>query len=359
MSFMTNQREMTLLHLVCAGSIGGLRQRLVGQEKRNALLRALASNVGRLLSTRPFLLGRIDDCELSWRPNAKAPVAGDEPALRDEASVTGDVDEPMRPLDVGSAQDWSAVGYDPRYRNIRRLDAQEELRLIVLGRAGDHFARQKLMLHHLPLLKMIARRYAGKGLSLSELVNEGTFGLVRAIGSFDAQRQCRFGTYAKWWIRDAVEQALFKQGRLVRIPGHVMRAIARKRSPDANDDGTVVYDTPSADDGAVPTEMADCFVDESAWDDDRNDVAGVESDTPEAALGCKQRAGILRQALAGLSDRERHVVVRRFGLYTDTPDTLEAVAADLGLSCERVRQIQNKALAKLKSALAPHENALV
>src|SRR5439155_6021209 len=114
---------------------------------------------------------------------------------------------------------------DPRYKRINRLSAHDELRLVALAQVGDTFSRQRLTVHYLPLLLSIARHYRYRGLSLSELVNEGVFGLVHAIGRFDPGRKLRFGTYAKWWVRDALDQAVATQGRLARLPSHVLRAM--------------------------------------------------------------------------------------------------------------------------------------
>jgi RNA polymerase nonessential primary-like sigma factor len=262
---------------------------------------------------------------------------------------------------INRFQDWSSAGYDLKYRAIPRLSEQEESHFVALAKIGDLSAREKLIVHHLPLLKMVARRYTEKGLSLGELISEGMFGLVRAIDRFDRDRQCRFGTYAKWWIRNAIEQALLDQGRLVRLPAHLARARAEKKSVSGKSMGGAVppytlelVEWAVGDDTEQQGQIAHGG-DESVWiarDDTRLD--GVEEATPETVFIHKQYLHLLRRALEQLTEREREVIVRRFGLYNDNPETLESIAADFDISCEWTRQIQKLALAKLRSLLEPH-----
>jgi len=210
-----------------------------------ALRLMLKSSVTRLLDTPLFTLGLTSTSDLTWQGVRadKAAASMSAPAEVDEDPEVDHENGELQAFVEDSAhttQNWSEVGYEPRYRTIKRLSAQEELRFVVLAKVGDRFARQKLTVHYLPLLLAVARRYRHQGLSLSELVNEGTFGLVRAIERFDLARKLRFGTYAKWWMRDAIEQALANQGRLVRLPTHVMRALrGRERLNDPDDPGAV------------------------------------------------------------------------------------------------------------------------
>ncbi|HYD60611.1 MAG TPA: sigma-70 family RNA polymerase sigma factor [Noviherbaspirillum sp.] len=261
---------------------------------------------------------------------------------------------------INRSQDWSSAGYGLTFKSIRRLSEQEESHFVALAKTGDLPAREKLIVHHLPLLKMVARRYTERGLSFGELISEGMFGLVRAIERFDRDRQCRFGTYAKWWIRNAIEQALLDQGRLVRLPAHLARTRAEKRKNSGKNMGgavppytlelvewTLGEDTEEREQIAHGGELA-----RMACDDTRLD--GVEEATPETAFIHKQHLQLLRRALEQLTEREKEVIVRRFGLYNDNPETLESIAADFDISCEWTRKIQKSALAKLRSLLEPH-----
>lgn len=262
---------------------------------------------------------------------------------------------------INRFQDWSSAGYDLKYRAIRPLSEQEESHFVALAKVGDLSAREKLIVHHLPLLKMVARRYTEKGLSLGELISEGMFGLVRAIDRFDRNRQCRFGTYAKWWVRNAIEQALLDQGRVVRLPAHLARArVAKKTVSGQSMEGAVppytldLVEWTIGDDTEEQRYIAH-GADESMWIACADTwLDGVEEATPETVFIHKQYLQFLKRALEQLTKREREVIVRRFGLYNDNPETLESIAADFDISCEWTRQIQKSALAKLRSLLEPH-----
>jgi len=360
-----NPDRRRLLNLMCSSCFGRLDKALALVERgkrQKALRNALRGSVSRLLEAPRFSLTLIGNGDLSW----KGTHAGDDDLVAGTGAESAAL-EATAVIDDAAAHDWSAVGYDPKYRTIRRLGGQEELRYVALAKVGDGFAQQKLIVHHLPLLKLVARRYAGRGLALSELVNEGMFGLVRAIDRFDLARELRFGTYAKWWIRDAMEQALLKQGRLIRLPGHVVRSMRERHQAEerqlaeAAAGGQPMHEqAPVPDDDAPGSDVrapgpADSGGDEAGWDDRSETSAdGADETTPEMILDDKQRHEFLMRGMAELSERERTILIRRFGLQNDDPETLEAVAGDLGVSYERVRQIQKTALTKLKSYLALH-----
>ncbi|MGH8808608.1 MAG: sigma-70 family RNA polymerase sigma factor [Noviherbaspirillum sp.] len=233
------------------------------QVRERALRNALKGSVSRLLDAPRFSAGVVNNRDLTWKGRTRNETLPVDVAM-EEAPEHDAFKEAV--ADVASSQDWSSVGYDPRYRTIRRLTEQEELRFVALAKVGDGFAQQKLIVHHLPLLKTVARRYANKGLALSELVNEGTFGLVRAIERFDLGRELRFGTYAKWWIRDAIEQALLKQSRMIRTPGHVVRSMREQQRNEAQDEPWVLeYNTRLGDTEAETILMM--------WEDDFAEVA--------------------------------------------------------------------------------------
>lgn len=357
---------MKLLLTSAVGRLDMVLTRPAPPSRQKVLRDALKGSVTRLLDAPRFSAEVVNSNDLTWKGRTvKQRVEKEEPA---EEGPEYELFKEQVAEESASGQDWSAVGYDPRYRTIRRLSEQEELRFVALAKVGDRFAQQKLVVHHLPLLKMVARRYAGKGLALSELVNEGTFGLVRAIERFDLGRELRFGTYARWWVRDAMEQALLKQSRMIRLPGHVVRSM---REQQRNEDQEAAraglgIDVVSADADAgdeaggvdagdempasASSSARDYGTDEAAWDDRKEGKAdGMEETTPEMILDEKQRKELLVRGLMQLSERERTVLVRRFGLHNDEPETLDEVATDLGVSYERVRQIQKTALAKLKA----------
>lgn len=363
------------MRLLLSSAVGRLNiaiTRPADQTRQKVMRDALKGSVTRLLDAPRFSTGVVNNGDLTWKGRNVKPRPEAEPVS--EEGPEYELYKEQVSEEAASGQDWSSVGYDPRYRTIRRLNEQEELRFVALAKVGDRFAQQKLVVHHLPLLKMVARRYAGKGLALSELVNEGTFGLVRAIERFDLGRELRFGTYARWWIRDAMEQALLKQSRMIRLPGHVVRNMREQQRAEEQEaaraglgidsessDGDANIDDlhqggAGSDGGGHDSSMSmDRGGDDASWDDRREaKVDGMDETTPEMILDDKQRKEFLIRGLMQLSERERVVLVRRFGLHSEEPETLEEVAADLGVSYERVRQIQKTALTKLRAYLGPH-----
>jgi len=308
-------------------------------------LRILTRNVSRLLDAPALSRALLTRRDLSWKGSAASQPDSAKNAGQSQAA--GDIDHSAL-----SAQ-WESQPV-LSINSIRRLDVHEELRFILMAKAGDRFAQHKLIVHHLPLLKMIAKRYQKGGLALEELINEGTFGLARAIERFDVSRKVRFGTYAKWWIRDALEQSLINQGRLIRLPRHVVQDHKKQKHAEAHGaDDQQAADT-QAEDGADEFKALSLAVQAeqltevvgSAEDSLPHD--GIEEMTPEALVNDKQHRLQLQHALSLLNERERKVIENRFGLHDMEPRTLEAIAQEIGVSCERVRQIQKSALGKLK-----------
>jgi RNA polymerase nonessential primary-like sigma factor len=231
----------------------------------------------------------------------------------------------------------------------QRLTSSEEYRLARRAADGDEVASRTLVEHHLGLVVMIARRYVGRGLPLLDLIEEGNLGLLTAARKFDPELGFRLSTYAKWWIREGIEMALMTQSRVVRIPVHVSRsarqAARRLQAKPANG-------APPADD-TLPAELA-ALLDH----DDRDggtELQGMEADdesTPEAVLSNAQRSTQLRMAMEDLTAKERTVIEGRFGLRNDETRTLQAIGEELGLTYERVRQIEKAALLKLRDTFA-------
>ncbi|WP_089729220.1 RNA polymerase sigma factor RpoS [Candidatus Thiosymbion oneisti] len=280
-------------------------------------------------------------------PDAVAPPAG--------RSVAGDCDFDTVRLylnEIGSS---------------RLLTAEEEVRFTRLAHSGDDAARQRMIVSNLRLVVKVAHRYLNRGLPLPDLIEEGNLGLIRAVEKFDPERGFRFSTYAIWWIRQSIERAIMNQARTVRLPIHVTKEIntylkaARgltqkldhepttediagllnkptgevKRVLDLNEHITSV-DTPYSKD--ADGHLLDKLQDESAADPaDKIHDHAVQSN--------------LDHWLKKLNDKQREVVERRFGLHGHDRTTLECVAQELGVTRERVRQIQITALRQLRSIL--------
>lgn len=262
-------------------------------------------------------------------------------------------------------------------RNIRRTElftAQEEFEFATKARAGDFSARQSMIEHNLRLVVSIAKGYLGRGVPLSDLIEEGNLGLMHAIDKFEPERGFRFSTYATWWIRQSVDRALMYQGRAVRLPVNVVRElqqVLRARRALENDgafaatrpDGIRVEDiavflgrdAASVADLLAMAEMPrslDASMDRSGESQTLGDslVDEVTVD-PSGVTQAHEVERLLEDWIATLSVREREVLEGRFGLHDRDPETLDVLSERLGLTRERVRQVQNEALVKLKRYL--------
>ena len=262
-------------------------------------------------------------------------------------------------------------------RNVRRTElfsAQEEFEFATKARAGDFAARQSMIEHNLRLVVSIAKAYLGRGVPLSDLIEEGNLGLMHAIDKFEPERGFRFSTYATWWIRQSVERALIYQGRAVRLPVNVVRElqqVLRARRALENDSGFVS----SRPDGIRVDDIAALLGRDSAGvadllalaetprsldaSMDRSDEAPTLGDSlvdeltidPSGVTHAHEVERLLEVWIDTLSEREKEVLQGRFGLRDREPETLEVLSARLGLTRERVRQVQNEALCKLKRYL--------
>jgi len=268
-------------------------------------------------------------------------------------------------------------------RDIRRaplLTPQEEFDTATRARQGDFSARQAMIEHNLRLVVSIAKNYMGRGLPMTDLIEEGNLGLMHSIGKFEPDRGFRFSTYASWWVRQSIERALMHQARLVRLPVHVVRelnhVLKARRALETAAGASGMTDKPvRAEDVAAalgrpvsevidllkfaeqPTSL-DAPVDQHHGDSNTESlVDGVpddgSSDPMSLALNHEVEK-LLIQGLEELSEREREVVAGRYGLGDREPETLEVLAGRLRLTRERVRQIQQEALLKLRRRMASH-----
>lgn len=250
---------------------------------------------------------------------------------------------------------------------------EQELEVATKAKSGDFMARQAMIEHNLRLVVSIAKSYMNRGLPFPDLIEEGNLGLMHALDKFEPARGFRFSTYATWWIRQSIEKALMSQVRTVRLPVHVIREInqvlrARRyleqilaveaRSPQIEDiaslTGKSIEDVADALAMAEHTTSLDAPRDLDPGSSLLDLISDERSAGPHETIEKSQRDDMLYGWLKGLKDDQRVVIVRRYGLDNQEPATLEDVAKEIGLSKERVRQIQQEALVKLKKYLHSH-----
>lgn len=305
-------------------------------------------------------------------------LSADEDTPADEApAAASDGRNPGEAGDGGESGDSGGDALQHYLREIRRaplFSVDEELAMARAARDGSFAARQAMIEHNLRLVVSIARHYLGRGLPLPDLIEEGNLGLMHAIAKFEPERGFRFSTYASWWIRQAVERAIVQQARLVRLPVHVVRdlhqVLRMRRQIEAEQGGAglaagpvraeqiarrlgwppasvsellALTEQPASLDAPLDRQASESLLDAVA-DDGAADPAGHR-------LGHEQVL-LLSDGLAALSEREREVLSGRYGLDDREPETLEVLATRLHLTRERVRQIQQEALQKLKRRMA-------
>lgn len=247
------------------------------------------------------------------------------------------------------------------------LSAEEEVHYARLSLKGDEAARTRMIVSNLRLVVKISRRYMNRGLALLDLIEEGNLGLMRAVEKFDPERGFRFSTYATWWIRQTIERALMNQTRTIRLPIHVVkeiniylraaRQLAQKldREPSPEDVAEML-DRPIEDvQRMLGLNERIASVDASAErDSDRtllDTIPDEQNPDPSLILQDDDVQRHIDTWLGQLNDKQRAVVERRFGLYGREISTLEQVGDEIGVTRERVRQIQIEALRRLRQIL--------
>ena len=244
------------------------------------------------------------------------------------------------------------------------LSFDEEKELAKRVADGDEEAVNILVEHNLLLVVSIAKKYIGCGLSYLDLIQEGNLGLMKAAQKFDPKRGCRFSTHATWWVRQAISRALSDQARTIRIPANVAELIGKIKKisiPMTQKLGRAPTEKELAEELGMKLDVVQTAIDMSQTmasldtpigEDDENTVGDMVEDTstenPIAALIKEANLNIIESVFNTLTDKEANVLRMRFGIGVDKAQTLEEVGEHYGLTRERIRQIENKALRKMR-----------
>lgn len=301
-------------------------------------------------------------------PEDKEEIAApEEPAeeeltepIADSSAGTTDEDQSYSHADATRLY-LKEIGFSPL------LTAEEEVHYARRAQKGDESARRRMIESNLRLVVKIARRYMNRGLSLLDLIEEGNLGLIRAVEKFDPERGFRFSTYATWWIRQTIERAIMNQTRTIRLPVHVLKEIniyqraarylAQKLDHEPSPEEVAnLLDKPVEDVKSMLGLNERVASVDAPLDDDPDRslldaIADERTPDPERILQRVDLQALIQQWLNELNDKQREVVERRFGLNSREIATLEEVGADIGVTRERVRQIQVEALRRLRVIL--------
>ena len=245
------------------------------------------------------------------------------------------------------------------------LSEEEERSLGEKSAKGDEDARKRLSEGNLRLVVSLAKHYTGRGIPLMDLIQEGNMGLMRAAEKYDYTKENRFSTYASWWIKEAMQRAIDQQSREIRVPVHVAENMKRVQKTARELQQSLGRD-------ATPKEIAEKLGDKTeedvkniinylqspvsletpVGDDGENSLGDMVEDrtemTPEEAMNALVQQEEVKELLETLGDRERQVIRLRYGLDDEKPHTLEEIGEILGVTRERVRQIEARALEKLR-----------
>ncbi len=290
----------------------------------------------------------------------------DSDELLDEEELS-DEDLAITAENVDSFADDSVRLYLREIGKIPLLSAEEEQELAQRIASGDKKAKDKMVESNMRLVVSIAKRYGGRGLDFLDLIQEGNTGLLRAVEKFDPEKGFKFSTYATWWIRQAITRAIADQARTIRIPVHMVETInkvlrtTRKLTTELNREPTneeIAKELDMEPDKIdyvmrIKQDIASLDASVGREGDDEDSVLGdfvedEERDSPEDSAANQILKEQLAEILSTLSEREQKIIRLRFGIGGGRPHTLEEVGNEFAVTRERIRQIEAKALSKLR-----------
>ncbi len=306
------------------------------------------------------------------------PEVIDETSLNDELLLLDDVDDDFmkngeeEDIDLDAIDLLEGIGTEDPVRmylkeigTVPLLSAEEELRLAKRKAEGDVSAKERLIEANLRLVVSIAKRYTGRGMSFLDLVQEGNLGLIKGVEKFDYTKGYKLSTYATWWIRQSVTRALADQARTIRVPVHMVETINKMSKMQRKLTLELGYE-PSVAELSAALDMSEDKVMEimqiarepasletPIGEEDDSNLGDFVADgnvvTPEGNVESVMLREHIDALLGDLKERERQVIVLRFGLEDGHPRTLEEVGKEFNVTRERIRQIEAKALRKLRN----------
>ena len=346
-------------------------QKMIAQGRKEGMIRA--TELANLLETMDLSPERIEEIYDQLEAMNIQIVSADLDLDLDDAAGDVDIDltdveeeDLVDPVDLAAEYnlDDPVRMYLKEIGQIKLLSAEEEVELAKRVSEGDQEAKNKLTEANLRLVVSIAKKYSGRGLHILDLIQEGNTGLIRAVDKFDWQNGNKFSTYATWWIRQAITRAIADQARTIRVPVHMVEVINkatrcnRKLVQELGREPTVEE---IAAELGLPVEKiieanrtaADTLsLDTPVGDEEDTSIGSFVEDErtpgPADATSNALLAEALKEILDTLTEREADVLRMRFGMYDGRTHTLEEVGQNFGVTRERIRQIENKAIRKLR-----------
>ena len=346
-------------------------QKLIAQGRKEGMIRA--ADLATHLEAMDLSPERIEEIYDQFEAMNIQIVSAELDLDLDDAAMDGDIDladveeeDLVDPVDLAAEYnlDDPVRMYLKEIGQIKLLSAEEEVDLAKLVSEGDQNAKNKLTEANLRLVVSIAKKYSGRGLHILDLIQEGNTGLIRAVDKFDWTKGNKFSTYATWWIRQAITRAIADQARTIRVPVHMVEVINkatrcnRKLVQELGREPTVEE---IAAELGLPVEKlieanrtaADTLsLDTPVGDEEDTSIGSFVEDErtpgPADATSNALLAEALKEILDTLTEREADVLRMRFGMYDGRTHTLEEVGQNFGVTRERIRQIENKAIRKLR-----------
>ena len=313
----------------------------------------------------------VDEDTLKKMENEEDKVDGEDPLL-DMEEEDFSKEEEGEEIDLDAVDLLEGIGTEDPVRmylkeigTVPLLTAEEEYALAMKKQEGDEYAKQRLIEANLRLVVSIAKRYTGRGMSFLDLVQEGNLGLIKGVEKFDPEKGFKLSTYATWWIRQSVTRALADQARTIRVPVHMVETINKMSKMQRKLTLELGYE-PSVKELAEHLDMTEekeqeimqiarepASLETPIGEEDDSNLGDFVADanvlSPEGNVESVMLREHIDSLLDDLKERERQVIVLRFGLEDGHPRTLEEVGREFNVTRERIRQIEAKALRKLRN----------